>query len=509
MNKFKRRLTKNNKLNHLIEKLVVCLRFVVLSVIAAHSVTLHAKDDEFLSIDLLSKMREQITFPTYSEEEKLQLATQVKLFMESYVNHTTMTKSIEDFEQNQNKLSEIVELSRRLNDAELHQQINQAFLAFKDWHLSYILPKPYQCYQSSQLFDIEADFHQYTPGDDFRSPSYFISRILQQYAYLSPAIAQLKLGDKVIAIDGISITSYLSELSASLPNYAHQDWIANPKRFEMQLLTYRNHRNLFLPEKNTTTYTILRSKLPDDGLSPLEPVEPESISYHPWWELSDLDLPDLDVEMFEIEVPWVTFANTDCLSGDDAQTMAITDTNSSPDTVNSAFEIADGKALVDYQQIYGEHFGQVFLGNSDGELQTGDNVLGNNDAVSTLTVKEPILVVPLGEMHASGSTLESYKIHSEEGIMLSTINPSSELGAELKISSVDNAPSYVVHYKNFSTEIEGKTVTPNYSSLMDNRADAESDLFNGKASDTTKMLGSILHKVDQIIGTENDDHFYG
>ena len=222
---------------------------LILSSILIHSATAFSVEE----FTLLETRRPELILPHFSVAEKTALLDQVQLALGELFVHRDL--KMRDFGPQTDPVPQISELRGELetiSDLDFHSRIVDIHKALRDFHTSYSLPAPYQCYTSFLPFSLKRISAQ--DGREIIVVSAANPR--PEVAALFPQISEIHVGDQLMTYDHEEPLTAASRL-------APQSQGANPDAFlntELFLMTIQSQRRMIAPVKDQIAVTLVNQQ---------------------------------------------------------------------------------------------------------------------------------------------------------------------------------------------------------------------------------------------------------
>lgn len=248
-------------------------RMLLGAAVLASTVSTFSFAEEGPVFSTLSTRRAQITLPAYTPEEKQLVAEQAKLVLSDlYVNRERKIQFYGLANDPVPAASQVALEARGLADEDLHARLETIFQSQHDHHLSYRFPEPYACYRSAMPFSLA---QAYAPDGQLVVA---VSSLTAEPKILAvdAQFAKIAVGDVLLSYDGLPAF----EAAKALENLGGGSNDAGRVRSAIQLMTYRSQRQHKLPGR----------------------------------DLLRLSFKNRLGEVYDLEVPWVTWGVPTCLN---------------------------------------------------------------------------------------------------------------------------------------------------------------------------------------------------
>lgn len=198
---------------------------------------------------LLADVRQEIALPTYSSTDKKVVLDQAYLVMSEIFVHRDL--KITNFGSEIDPLPLIRNLQEKadsLSDRDFHNELTNIFAKQNDLHTSYSYPKPYACYMSYLPFSFKEIIKR--DGQKFIAVNKIVDT--KEVIDLVPDL-KVQIGDILVSYNGVSAyeaaQSWASHSSGANPPATH--------RRSINLLAYSSQRFAFLPQKDSVDLVLL------------------------------------------------------------------------------------------------------------------------------------------------------------------------------------------------------------------------------------------------------------
>ncbi|WP_440056329.1 S41 family peptidase (plasmid) [Pseudoalteromonas sp. T1lg65] len=202
-------------------------------------------------LSFLQDSRQELTFPDYTYEQKALVAEQAKLILDGLYVHK-YAKNLYYGVSPTGHLDPVKEINTLINKMgslsteQFHKKIQAIFLSQRDLHLNYNYPAQLARYSSF----IPMELAQTTDSNGNKEVR--VSDVWSNFAVLTPDIANVTLGDKVLSYDGVDINTVVRN------NY-NAGAGANPDGGfvrALKTLHEKSHVSIDVPEKDEVTMVL-------------------------------------------------------------------------------------------------------------------------------------------------------------------------------------------------------------------------------------------------------------
>lgn len=217
------------------------------------------------SISPLADVREKLTVPKYTAEQRKLLADQAYLFLNELFVHRDL--KIKDFGKGSDPIPKLEALKKEagsLSNDEFHQKMSSVFTELHDLHTNYIAPRPLSC---AATF-IPLRFESVLDGN---RTAIVVSGKLRVKA---EAVVDIAVGDELISVNGESVDKILERLD-KFSGGANADAM---RVRAVEMLSLRSLSTQEVPKENELKLGFVRS----------------------------------DDVFFEVTVPWFAYRSLDC-----------------------------------------------------------------------------------------------------------------------------------------------------------------------------------------------------
>ncbi len=197
----------------------------------------------------LSETRKAVTLPELSSDDKNLIIDQARIILKDMFVHRDL--KLQHFGPDADPLPFLLELKNRattLSTISFHREMLKSFQKMHDWHTTYQMPKPYQCYRTLlpiAFKSVKDEFGNEVIGVDSVVPDAEVKKLL-------PPDLDLKAGDILIQYNGQDPQKIISD------NFIRVHG-ANPaavKRDSVGLLGWVSQKYNLFPEQDTVTVTL-------------------------------------------------------------------------------------------------------------------------------------------------------------------------------------------------------------------------------------------------------------
>lgn len=198
----------------------------------------------------LATARARITLPEMSLEEKTQMVDQSKFILRDLFVHRD--HKIKHYGPEADPLPALDEIRTKLpnlSTIDFHRQMLRTFRRLHDWHTTYQLPAPFQCYRSLLPVGFKSVKNEF--GKNVIAVNSVVST--PEVLKLMPADVKFDVGDILVSYGGKTPEEAINGLS----------WLsfgANPaaiRRDAVEFLSFIAHRGNLLPSENEVEMTLL------------------------------------------------------------------------------------------------------------------------------------------------------------------------------------------------------------------------------------------------------------
>jgi len=226
----------------------------------------------FAGYSTLEISRPKIKYPVYNTATRKIILDQAKLALSEIFVHQEV--KIRDFGPKADALPRINELYKKLSkisDLEFHTTLTDIFLALKDQHTLYHLPRPYSCYENF----LPLRFKYVNMDQGRRAFAVTDVDTRQEILQLLPKPFEVAIGDEVISYNGMPLYEVVT-------NKMGKTYGANPDA------------QFRLAQEDLRFYYHGVDQLPQDNFVRLE-------------------LRNTKGQRYKLKLPWITYAEEDCL----------------------------------------------------------------------------------------------------------------------------------------------------------------------------------------------------
>ncbi len=201
------------------------------------------------SFEKLSETRKTVTLSELSLEEKNLVIDQARIILKDLFVHRDL--KLQHFGPDADPLPFLLDLKNRaqnLSTISFHREMLKAFQKMHDWHTTYQMPKPYQCYRTLLPIAFKAvrdEFGNEVIGVDSVVPNPEVKKLL-------PEGLDLKAGDILVKYNDVDPQQIIARNMIRVHG-------ANPaavKRDSVGLLGWVSQKYNLFPEQDTVTVTL-------------------------------------------------------------------------------------------------------------------------------------------------------------------------------------------------------------------------------------------------------------
>lgn len=206
-----------------------------------------------------ASVRDDLKFPSYTETQRVNVATQAKNLLGIYVNREA---KIQHYGVDPLPVIDgILARAPKMSDEQFHFQMSALFNSLRDLHTNYFLPGPYQCYRA--VFPI--DFELIDSPDLVNDPIVVVkglSSFPEVIQNMPAEIQQVSVGDVLVSYEGRSFKDFYNDHKNKTGGMLQTDVGANEYGGMRSALTYMSYvhgKVSPLPDKETVTYRLRKA----------------------------------------------------------------------------------------------------------------------------------------------------------------------------------------------------------------------------------------------------------